>query len=110
MDAIELLGSQFAVAYWTTHLLEYLKGRSWFPFLKFHAAHANRVFSAGLALLIALGLHYSFDAAVDAAGHHVFSFTLALPTGGEFLHGLFAWVQQFAMQDGAYRLLVEKKK
>src|SRR5262245_22656447 len=99
----ELLSTQLAVAYATSTALKWLKYQHWFPLMAKEAAVLNRLFSLAVAFIAAIGIHYTFDA---ATGTMVIT-GLTLPG---ILHGLWAWFEQFAMQQGVFKVIVQPEE
>jgi len=84
-----LFGSQVALAWIASHLIEFLKKQTWFPFARYGAFWLNAITSAVTALVTAGAFTYAF--AADGS----FSF------GGNFysiLGVLWNTVVQYALQ------------
>ena len=97
---MELLTSQMTSAYITSALLEWLKAKPWFPFASADTAVLNRATSMIFALIAAIGLHYTFDAESGVL-------TITGLTAANILHTGWAWIQQYALQQAAFRGLVK---
>lgn len=98
-----LLGQQIPIAIIAAGTLEWLKHQAWFPFVKLDSRGLNRAFAAVVALATAIGIHATFNSAegvLTITGLH-----LAM-----VLHGLWAAVQQYALQHASYRLLISPPK
>ena len=102
----ELISSQLAVAYATSSLLEWLKGKSWFPLVNANTSSINRLVAIGTAFVAAIGVHLVSDWN-QAEG--VLVITINGLTVANIAHGLIAWIQQYAMQQGSYKLLIKDK-
>ena len=100
----ELISSQIAIAYATSSILEWLKGRSWFPFMQDNASSINRFSSIAVAFFTAIGIHWVTDWQAD---NGVMIITITGLTWGSIGHGLIAWIQQFAFQQASYKMLVK---
>ena len=95
----ELLGSQVSFAVAISYLMEWLKTKSWCPLIAKDAQVLNRLVAILIAFVIAIGIHYEFDAVQGRLV--VDGLTL-----GNISHGLSAWVQQYIFQQIAYKKLV----
>lgn len=96
----ELLTSQLTAAYAASALLEWLKKQSWFPFANANTAALNRATSIIFAFFAAAGLHYTFDSEAGVL-------TISGLTAVNIAHAIWAWIQQYAFQQAAYRGLVK---
>lgn len=101
----ELISSQLAVAYMTSSILEYLKNKSWFPLLSQNTPQINRAMALIASFCTAIGVHLVSDWQATTG---VLVITISGLTWSGLVHGLLAWVQQHAFQEGAFRLLVQK--
>lgn len=59
---MSLLGTQFALAWIGSHLIEWLKQQKWFPFARYGAFWLNAATSAVTALVTAGAFTYTFTA------------------------------------------------
>ena len=100
MEGSELLSSQLSLAYVTSSVMEWLKHQGWFPLMDKETANLNRLVAVVASFLVAVGIHFSFDTSAGVL-------TITGLTAGNIVHGLLAWVQQFAFQQGAFKLLVK---
>ena len=98
--------SQLTAAAVTVYALQALKTARWFPWVKQETAGLNRLLSALGALISAVGVHFAFDAAQNANGTYVVTITGA--TVGNIAHGVWHWMNQFALQQIAYDGVVSK--
>ena len=96
----ELITSQLTAAYATSAVLQWLKGKPWFPFANANTAALNRATSMVLALIAAIGLHYTFDAESGVL-------TISGLTAANILHTVWAWVQQYALTQASYKGLIK---
>ena len=99
----ELISSQLAFAYVTSSVMEFLKNLSWFPLLQKEAKVLNTLIAVVVAFIVAIGIHWTFDAAQG-------TLVISGLTWGSIGHGFISWVQQFAFQQGAYKMLVAPPK
>ena len=97
----ELFGSQLAFAYVASTFMEWLKHKPWFPLLDKEAAILNRLVALAVSFIVAVGIHWTFDAAQG-------QLVITGLTWGGIAHSVVAWVQQYAFQQGSYKLLVKK--
>lgn len=98
-----LLGQQVPIAIITAYVIEWLKGKPWFPFANIDTAWANRITAALCAFGAAIAIHVTFNSADGTL----------LVTGLHarmILHGLWAGVQQYALQHFIYKTGIEAKK
>lgn len=100
----ELISSQLAIAYASSSLIEWFKKRPGFPLLSADTPSLNRWAGLLTSFVTALGIHWITD---WQATNGVLTVTITGLTVGNVAHGLLAWIQQYAMQQGAYRLLVK---
>ena len=100
----ELISSQLAIAYATSSILQWLKHQPWFPFMQANSASINRFFSIIIAFFAAIGIHWVSD---WQAADGVMVITISGLTWGSIGHGLIAWIQQYAFQQGSYKMLVK---
>lgn len=98
----ELISSQLAFAYATSAVMEWLKHQKWFPLLDKEAKVLNRLFAVVASFIVAVGIHWTFD---SSQGTLVITGLTLAGVG----HGFIAWVQQYAFQQGSYKLLVADK-
>lgn len=95
-----LLGQQVPIAIIASHAIEWLKGKPWFPFANIDTAWANRITAALFAFGTAIAIHVTFNSAdgvMMISGLRVH--TIA--------HGLWAAVQQYALQHFVYKTGIE---
>lgn len=59
---MSLIGSQIVLAWLASHLIEWLKTQTWFPFAKYGAFWLNGITSAAAALVAAGAFTYTFTA------------------------------------------------
>jgi hypothetical protein len=77
-------------------VMQWLKKSSWFPWLTAESDKANKAVAAFMAAIAAIGIHYTYDASTA---------TLTL-TGISFAalgHGLWHWLQSYAVQETIYK-------
>jgi len=96
----ELLTSQITAAYITASILQWLKLKPWFPFVQENMASLNRAFAAMVAFIASIGIHYTFDAELGVL-------TITGLTTATILHGSWAAIQQFAMQQFMYKGVIK---
>lgn len=96
----ELIGSQFALAWATSHFMEWLKYQKWFPLIQAEAKVLNRLVAIGASFLVAIGLHWSFEAQAGVL-------TITGLTAANISHGVMAWIQQYSIQQLSYRFIVK---
>jgi hypothetical protein len=94
-----LLLTQATVAYYVSHVLEWLKHATWCRLLEPQMKRAQRWVSIAVAVLAAIGITYSFD---PAAGQLVIS--------GLTLDAIGRALVQFALQEIAYTKFVQPPK
>lgn len=99
----ELISSQLAVAYATSSLLEWLKHKPWFPLMQDKSAQLNRAMAMLAAFITAIGVHWVSD---WQAANGVLTITISGLTWANIGHGFIAWIQQYAMQQGFWKVLV----
>jgi hypothetical protein len=97
-----VLSSQLIVGYASAALIQFLKKQSWFPLASVDNAKLNRAFAAFTSLLAALAIHATFDSAAGVLTISGLNFTLV-----GLLHTVWAWVQQYAAQQAAYKGLIK---
>jgi len=97
---MDLLTSQFTVAYIAAALIEWLKKQSWFPFVNVDTSKLNRVFAAAVALLATVGITTTFDSEAGVL-------TLSGLTLGNIAQSVWIWITQYALQQGAYKGLIK---
>jgi len=98
-----LIGSQLAIAYAASYGMKLLKYTKWFPFMQRNAANMNRIFAVIVAFFASIGIQYTFnstDGTLLITG-------LTLAGVG---HGLWSWFIQFALQQGAFKLIVQPEE
>lgn len=98
-----LLGSQIALAYAFSSLMKLLKYWKHFPLMQKEAAWLNRGFAAIMALAATIGIHYTYDAVTGVM-------TITGLTAVGILTGLWQWFVQFALQQGAFKLIVQPEE
>jgi len=96
----ELLTSQVTAAYIIAAMLQWLKTKAWFPFVQENMATLNRSFAAIIAFIASIGIHYTFDAELGVL-------TITGLTTATILHGSWAAIQQFAMQQFMYKGVIK---
>lgn len=97
----QMLLTQATVGYIASALIEFLKQQKWFVFANVDTARLNRAFSMFVAFLSALAIHATYD-----SEQGVLTITGLTLTG--VVHAGWAWIQQFALQQAAYKGLVQK--
>ena len=100
----ELISSQIATAYVISSLLEWLKGKPWFPFMKMDTSNLNRAFAVIVAFITAVGVHWVADWEATSG---VLTLKISGLNWRSVGHGAVAWIQQMAFQQGTYKLLVK---
>ena len=95
-------GSQVGIAFFLSSGLEYLKDKSWAPFVKNNAATLNKISAAVVALISALGVTYVWDASAR-------TFTVSgVPSLAAAITVLWTWGKQYAVQEMIYRKVIMK--
>lgn len=82
------------------YLIQWLKRASWVPWLTPETTTLSRIVSAILAAGSAIGLHVAYDSAGGVL-------TVTGLTVGSLLHGVWEWLNQFALQQLAYDVAVQ---
>ena len=98
----ELISSQLSLAYATSAAIEFFKNQKWFPMLDKETQTLNRLVAIAASFVVAIGIHWTFDAAEG-------TLVIGGLTVANIWHGLLAWIQQYAFQQGAFRLLIKEK-
>lgn len=96
----ELITSQITAGYAAAALIEWLKHRSWFPFASVDNARLNRALAMITSFVTAIGLHFTFDSQAGVL-------TITGLTLVNVAHTVWAWVQQYALQQAAYKGLIK---
>lgn len=99
--AVESAMSSVASAGLLTYLIEWLKKSSFVPFITADKKTLLRWLNALSAAALAIGLHWAYDP--DAR-----QLVIDIPTIGTVIAGLWAWGQQWALQQMAYDGVVAK--
>lgn len=99
-SGIELLSSTLTAGYINASLIEWLKHQPWFPLANVDASKLNRAFAVFMSVLTAIGIHHTFDVSSGVL-------TITGLTPANMLHGIWAVAQQFAFQQGAYKMMVK---
>ncbi len=103
MEPQELLSTQIAVAYLTSNLLKVLKYQKWFPLMAQEAKVLNRIFAGFVAFVAAIGVHWTFD--MTTGTMIITGLTMA-----GIAHAIWAWFEQFALQQGVFKLIVQPEE
>lgn len=103
MEASEIFSTQLAVAYATSNALKILKYKNWFPLMQQEAAILNRLFSTAVAFVAAIGIHWTFDVTQG-------TMVITGLTAAGITHGLWAWFEQFAIQQGVFKMIVQPEE
>ena len=82
-------------------IMQWLKGRSWFPWLTEKTDTLNRWLAVGLSGLAALGIHMTFD---QAAG----TLTITGINAAAILAAAWVWLKSYAVQETMYRVVKAK--
>lgn len=98
----ELLTTQFTAGYAASALLQWLKAKPWFPFASMDDSTLNRICAAAVAFFVAIGIHYTFDVQNGIL-------TITGLTISNVAHGIWAWVQQYGIQQAVYKGLIQPK-
>jgi hypothetical protein len=100
---MELFADQVTFGFVVAFVLEALKKNKYFPFLKpEHTANYKRFVAFFAALISTIGVHYTFDPEARVLA-------IAIPTFGQFAHGIYELIKQLVFQQAAYRGLIENK-
>lgn len=101
----ELISSQLSIAYGASAILEWLKRKSWCGFMNVDTPALNRATSMVVAFFTAIAIHMATE---WEAQEGVLVLTITGLTAGNIAHGVLAWIQQFALQQGAFKLLIKE--
>jgi hypothetical protein len=93
------LSVQFTIALISTYALQWLKETKFFPWLTTETQALNRAVSLVIAFLASAGILVGFD-------HTAGVLTISGLTAANLLHAASRFVQQWAMQQAAYKGLV----
>lgn len=96
----EVITSQLTAGYAMAALIEFLKKQPWFPLANVDNAKLNRAFAAMMSLFAALAIHATFDSAAGVL-------TITGLTWQGIAHSAWAWIQQYAFQQAAYKGLIK---
>lgn len=97
-----LISSQLAFGYISSFALQWLKKQKWFPWVNMDSSQVNRFAAALTAFVVSAGVSWHFD---SSAG----TLVIAGLTLSNVWSAFIAWVQQFAFQQGAYKMLIKEK-
>lgn len=98
------LGNQFGSAIIVSYLLEYLKGKDWFPLISYLSSSRAKAIVGGLAAFITtLGISYAFD--YHPSGNS--TLTIVIPAIPQLIHSLLDFAKQWAMQQFVYDTAVK---
>jgi hypothetical protein len=98
MDASSL-ETQATLAVGVSYLLQWLKGRPWFPLLNYNSESMNRWITGFAALLTSIGIQVSFNA---GAGVLTITGLTAAGIGAGLQHVGFQW----ALQHSVYKMMI----
>lgn len=99
LDTATALTDQATIALYTTLIFQFLKKSKWFPWLTLESQNLNRIVGVVLAFAAAIGVSATFD---QTAGQ----LTITGLTLVGLFHGTVRFLQQWAFQQGAYKLIV----
>lgn len=102
MSSGELVTSQLAGAALLAYLLQWLKATRLVPFISEHTKGINRALTGIMSLAASIGIHYNFDSTAGIL-------TIGGLHAGSILHGLWAWAQQWAFQQGAADMIFTRQ-
>lgn len=93
-----VLFTHFTAAALAVVLMNWLKAQKWFPLVQKDRAILNRIFSAGVALAVTVGITYTWSS-TTGGGHQV---VIVIPSIAVLGHNLWHWVGQYMMQEGYF--------
>ena len=94
------VGGSLLVGFYTVHFLQWLKHKDWFPLMREGFPAMNRAVGWGVALLTAIGLHWTFN--VDGTGWHA---GLSGPQTS-IIDFVIDVLRQYAVQKSAYAVTI----
>lgn len=103
------LASQFAMAYVTTHILQYLKMLGKFPLMQKDLVWLNRAFSAMVAFGVSVGVHMLHSFVANPDGSHVLTLVIAIPAWPSLLEHVWDWMEQYVFQEVNFGLFIKGK-
>jgi len=92
----DLVISQVTLSAVAVVVMQWLKNAQWFPWLTAESSKLQNAFAAFSAALVAVGIHYSYDA---TAG----TLTIVGISWASLGHGLWHWLQSYAFQEVIYK-------
>ena len=100
MDQAAFFGSHVTVGIAMSHIVEWLKGKHWFPLLdQLNAAWVNRMVVALIALGTSLGIHTTADWATGTV-------TITGLSSGSIADHAWDWFQQFVLMHGYWKVAI----
>lgn len=92
----DLVISQVTLSTVVVVVMEWLKKASWFPWLTVQSEKVNKLIAIFLAAITAIGIHYTYDASTA-------TLTLTGISLAALGHGLWHWLQSYAVQETVYK-------
>lgn len=103
-STVNPLATQITLSAIVVAAIQWLKNSSWFPWLQNTSAKANRVASALLAIVTAVGIHIIWTHG-SIPGSYMIGVTGLTLTG--IASGAFAVIKSFVFQELTYRVAVK---
>lgn len=100
-DAGQLVSSQLAGAALLAYLLSWAKSSNLIPWVTDHTKGINYFLTGLSSLIMAVGIHYQFDATAGVL-------TIGGLHAAPILHGLWEWAKQWAFQQSASDVIFSK--
>jgi len=99
--------SQFALAYVSTHILEFLKNSEKFPIMQKNTVVANKIVAAIFAFMVSVGIHMAHTFVVNPDGTHLLTLTIAIPAWSDLIEHVWDWVLQFVFQEANFKMFIK---
>jgi hypothetical protein len=96
-----VLADQITLAGLSVVFIQWLKNRSWFPWITAHTDQANRYLSAFLAAVVAVGITWTWNPEAHSLTISNLSLSMIVPAG-------YAWVKQFVFNELTYRVAAKR--
>jgi hypothetical protein len=94
------LTAHFTSGAMAVYAIEWLKGKSWCPWITADTKTLNRFISGAAAALAVMGISWSYDPSVGG--------TITLPALSLLLTGVWEWLKQFSLQQVLFDAVVQK--
>jgi hypothetical protein len=105
MDVSNVVMTQFTSSAVVVYLMQKVKTAKWFPLVQQGRATLNRIVSVVAAFLVAVGVSWSWSLDKTTGTHTLVITGLSIYAVG---HGLWHWLNQFALQETVYQATVNK--